>query len=153
MTSLNFEPIQLTRGQSIRKWIKDYNTPWIALTILTVLLFCGFFANFLVGDPMTNDLKARQIPPFTDWSHIFGTDILGTMVNTLLFAYIGVRILLLMAIIAPDLRNSLFASPVVELLSIGITSAEILRLLAGTLGLVLVIPITAIISAFWHQRS
>lgn len=100
----------------------------------------------------------RANPKMPTWQLIssgmnVGTDILGTMVNTLLFAYIGVRILLLMAIIAPDLRNSLFASPVVELLSIGITSAEILRLLAGTLGLVLVIPITAIISAFWHRRS
>ena len=100
----------------------------------------------------------RANPKMPTWQLIssgmnVGTDILGTMVNTLLFAYIGVRILLLMAIIAPDLRNSLFASPVVELLSIGIASAEILRLLAGTLGLVLVIPITAIISAFWHRRS
>ena len=100
----------------------------------------------------------RANPQMSSWQLIssgmnVGTDILGTMVNTLLFAYIGVRILLLMAIIAPDLRNSLFASPVVELLSIGITAAEILRLLAGTLGLVLVIPITAIISAFWHRRS
>jgi len=100
----------------------------------------------------------RANPQMSSWQLIssgmnVGTDILGTMVNTLLFAYIGVRILLLMAILAPDLRSSLFASPVVELLSIGITSAEILRLLAGTLGLVLVIPITAIISAFWHRRS
>ena len=100
----------------------------------------------------------RAHPQMPSWQLIssgmnVGTDILGTMVNTLLFAYIGVRILLLMAILAPDLRSSLFASPVVELLSIGITSAEILRLLAGTLGLVLVIPITAIISAFWHRRS
>ena len=66
MTSMNFEPIQLTRGQAVRKWIKDHNPPWIALTILFLLLFCGLFANFIVGDPMTNDLKARQIPPFTD---------------------------------------------------------------------------------------
>jgi len=100
----------------------------------------------------------RANPQMPSWQLIssgmnVGTDILGTMVNTLLFAYLGVRLLLLMAIIAPDLRDSLFASPAVELLSIGITSAEILRLLAGTLGLVLVIPITAIISAFWHRRS
>jgi len=56
MTSMNFEPIQLTRGQAVRKWIKDHNPPWIALTILFLLLFCGLFANFIVGDPMTNDL-------------------------------------------------------------------------------------------------
>ena len=75
-----------------------------------------------------------------------GTDILGTMVNTLVFAYIGVRLLLLMAVASPDLQ--LFKSPLVELLSVGMMSSEILRILAGTFGLVLTIPITALISAF-----
>ena len=75
-----------------------------------------------------------------------GTDILGTMVNTLVFAYIGVRLLLLMAVASPDLQ--LFKSPPVELLSVGMMSSEILRILAGTFGLVLTIPITALISAF-----
>jgi uncharacterized membrane protein len=79
-----------------------------------------------------------------------GTDILGTMVNTLVFAYVGVELLLVMAITAPNL--DLFQSPTVELLSIGIVSAEIVRLLAGTLGLVLAIPITAVISAFWNRK-
>ena len=64
-----------------------------------------------------------------------GTDILGTMVNTLVFAYIGVRLLLLMAVASPDLQ--LFKSPLVELLSVGMMSSEILRILAGTFGLVL----------------
>ena len=80
-----------------------------------------------------------------------GTDILGTMVNTLVFAYLGVRLLLLMAMASPDLQ--LFKSPPVELLSVGMMSAEILRILAGTLGLVLTIPITALISGFWNWRS
>ena len=75
-----------------------------------------------------------------------GTDILGTMVNTLVFAYIGVRLLLLMAVASPDLQ--LFKSPLVELLSVGMMSSEILRILAGTFGLVLTIPITALISSF-----
>ncbi len=77
-----------------------------------------------------------------------GTDILGTMVNTLVFAYLGVELLFIMAVATPNL--DLFRSPTVELLSIGIASAEIVRLLAGTLGLVLTIPITAIISGFWN---
>ena len=80
-----------------------------------------------------------------------GTDILGTMVNTLVFAYIGVELLLFMAVVDPNL--DLFRSPTVELLSLGIVSAEIVRLLAGTLGLVLTIPITAMISAFWNPKK
>ena len=80
-----------------------------------------------------------------------GTDILGTMVNTLVFAYLGVELLLVVTIAAPNL--DFFKSPAVQLLSIGVVSAEIVRLLAGTLGLVLAIPITAIICAFWNPKK
>ena len=79
-----------------------------------------------------------------------GTDILGTMVNTLVFAYLGAELLLVLTVGAPDL--DLFKSPPVQLLSNVVISAEIVRLLAGTLGLVLAIPITAIICAFWNPK-
>ena len=80
-----------------------------------------------------------------------GTDILGTMVNTLVFAYLGVELLLVITIIAPSAE--LFKEPTVQLLSVGVVSAEIVRLLAGTLGLVLAIPITAVICAFWNPKK
>ena len=80
-----------------------------------------------------------------------GTDILGTMVNTLVFAYLGVELLLVVTVVAPDLN--FFKSPPAQLLSIGVVSAEIVRLLAGTLGLVLAIPITAVICAFWNPKQ
>ncbi|MCE2403161.1 YibE/F family protein [Candidatus Poribacteria bacterium] len=80
-----------------------------------------------------------------------GTDILGTMVNTLVFAYLGVELLLVITIAAPNLE--FFKEPAVQLLSLGVVSAEIVRLLAGTLGLVLAIPITAVISAFWNPKK
>ncbi|MCZ6679538.1 MAG: YibE/F family protein [Candidatus Poribacteria bacterium] len=98
----------------------------------------------------------RANPNMATWRLIssgmnVGTDILGTMVNTLVFAYLGVELLFIMAVVAPNV--DLFRSPTVELLSIGIASAEIVRLLAGTLGLVLTIPITAIISGFWNPTE
>lgn len=80
-----------------------------------------------------------------------GTDILGTMVNTLVFAYLGVELLLVITIVAPN--SELFKEPAVQLLSLGVVSAEIVRLLAGTLGLVLAIPITAVICAFWNPKK
>ncbi len=92
-----------------------------------------------------------------------GTDILGTMVNTLVFAYLGVELLLVITVAAENnLFNfinigapslELFKEPTVQLLSIGVISAEIVRLLAGTLGLVLAIPITAVICAFWNPKK
>ena len=98
----------------------------------------------------------RANPNMPTWKLIasgmnVGTDILGTMVNTLVFAYLGVELLFIMAVVAPNL--DLFQSPTIELLSIGIASSEIVRLLAGTLGLVLTIPMTATISAVWNRRT
>ncbi|MDE0042410.1 MAG: YibE/F family protein [Candidatus Poribacteria bacterium] len=80
-----------------------------------------------------------------------GTDILGTMVNTLVFAYLGARLLLVLAVTAPNM--DLFQSPPIELLSVGVVAAEIVRLLAGTLGLVLAIPMTALVAGFWHSKA
>ena len=80
-----------------------------------------------------------------------GTDILGTMVNTLVFAYLGVELLLIISISTES--HELLIAPTVQLLSLSVVSAEIVRLLAGTLGLVLAIPITAIICAFWNPRK
>ncbi|MQG16677.1 MAG: ABC transporter permease [SAR202 cluster bacterium] len=133
MTSMNFEPIQLTRGQAVRKWIKDHNPPWIALTILFLLLFCGLFANFIVGDPMTNDLKARQIAPFTDIHHIFGTDILGKDMTARLVY--GCRSVLLVT--APSIIVALLIGTAVGLLAgyaRGWVDSILMRITDATLG-------------------
>jgi len=76
-----------------------------------------------------------------------GTDLLGTMSNTLIFAYLGLRIILLMTFAG----TSIFSGSKIEILSAETISAEILRLLAGSIGLVLTIPITAIVAASWDR--
>lgn len=98
----------------------------------------------------------RANPNMPTWKLItsglnVGTDILGTMINTLVFAYIGVELLLVITIGAPNI--DLFKDPPIQLLSVGVVSAEVVRLLAGTLGLVLAIPITAVICAFWNPKN
>ena len=98
----------------------------------------------------------RANPNMPTWKLIasglnVGTDILGTMINTLVFAYIGVELLLVITIVAPNI--DLFKDPPIQLLSVGVVSAEIVRLLAGTLGLVLAIPITAVICAMWNPKN
>lgn len=76
-----------------------------------------------------------------------GKDLLGTMSNTLVFAYLGLRLILLMTFAG----TSIFAGSKMEILSVETISAEILRLLAGSIGLFLTIPITAIVSALWDR--
>lgn len=76
-----------------------------------------------------------------------GTDLLGTIANTLVFAYLGLRLILLMTFAG----TSILTGGKLEILSTETISAEILRILAGSIGLVLTIPITAIISALWDK--
>ncbi|MGQ9610231.1 MAG: YibE/F family protein [bacterium] len=76
-----------------------------------------------------------------------GTDLIGTMSNTLIFAYVGLRILLLLTFWG----TNIFSGSKMEILSTETISAEILRLLAGSIGLVLTIPITAFTAAFWDK--
>lgn len=77
-----------------------------------------------------------------------GTDVIGTMANTLLFAYFGFRLLLVLS----SLSTTLFTANKMQLLSIGVVSAEIMRILAGSIGLVLTIPITVVIAGFWETN-
>jgi uncharacterized membrane protein len=76
-----------------------------------------------------------------------GTDVLGTMANTLIFAYLGLRIVLLMTLAG----THILSGSKVEIISAETVSAEILRILAGSIGLVLTIPITALAAAMWDN--
>ena len=74
-----------------------------------------------------------------------GTDVIGTMSNTLIYAYIGFRLLLIMAALGTDL----FSFTHMQLLSISVISAEVVRALAGSIGLIISVPLTIFIFAFW----
>lgn len=133
MATIDFEPIKLSYTQRVLKWIKEYNPPWIPIIILSSLLFFGLFANFVTGDPMANDLKARQIAPFTDIHHIFGTDMLGKdMTARLIF---GCRSVLLVT--APSIIVAIFIGTAIGLIA-GYTGRFIdtilMRITDATLG-------------------
>lgn len=66
-----------------------------------------------------------------------GRDIMGTMANTLVLAYTGAAIPMLLIFMAHDVA-------LVRLLSLDVVATEVVRALAGTIGLVLAIPITAL---------
>jgi len=76
-----------------------------------------------------------------------GTDIIGTMSNTLVFAYFGFRLLL---VLSSAINTEWFPETKMQLLSVGVVTAEIVRILAGSIGLLITIPITILISGFWQ---
>lgn len=68
-----------------------------------------------------------------------GKDVMGTMTNTLILAYTGTSIPLLMIFIAQHM-------PLIIILNTELISTEITRALAGSIGIILSIPATSVIS-------
>lgn len=90
-------------------------------------------ANALLG---FRELYARAI-------HV-GRDHIGSLVNTLALAYIGVSLplVLLLTAAGSDLTLSLNQE---------IVAAELIRTLVGSIGLILAVPLTTLAAAWWYD--
>ncbi len=75
-----------------------------------------------------------------------GKDIMGTMTNTLIFAYVGASLPLLL--LYADFGGSYF-----NFINFDFIADEIVRSLGGSIGLIMVIPITAFIGSFLYSRK
>ncbi|MCR4436078.1 MAG: YibE/F family protein [Clostridiales bacterium] len=75
-----------------------------------------------------------------------GRTVIGTMTTTLLLAYSGGYLTLLMLFMT---KNSSF----IRIVNLKIVASEILRIVAGSMGLVLVAPLTAITAGWIFSRS
>ena len=88
------------------------------------------------------DMSVREL--FLSGIHV-GRDMMGTMSNTLILAFVGGSITTLMLNYAYDLpMNQLMNS-----YNIGI---EIMQGVAGSLGIVLTVPVTALVAANWCHK-
>lgn len=68
-----------------------------------------------------------------------GRDIMGTMANTLILAYVGSAFPLILLTVN---------APLIKLINLNSIATEITSALAGSIGIILCVPITAIISAY-----
>jgi uncharacterized membrane protein len=68
-----------------------------------------------------------------------GKDAIGTMTNTLILAYIGGAIYMMIVIIAEDVS-------LIHFINSEAVASEILRSMAGSIGIIITVPVTAIIS-------
>jgi len=74
-----------------------------------------------------------------------GRAAMGTMVTTLLLAYTGCSLFLLLVFTAKSTHLS-------RIINLNLISAEILRTLAGSIGIVMVAPITAVVAGLLYHR-
>lgn len=75
-----------------------------------------------------------------------GRDAIGTMTNTLILAYIGSSLALVMLLIV-NTKNTLF------LFSLEMIAVQVVQSLMGIIGILLAVPITAGFSAFIYNRK
>lgn len=112
------------------------------------LLFAGIIIGTLgavmdIGMSIASamyEMKAinPEIPPKTLISSglNIGKDVMGTMSNTLILAYTGSSIPLLLLFMA-------YETPLIKILNLDMIATEIVRALVGSIGLIVAIPITA----------
>jgi uncharacterized membrane protein len=75
-----------------------------------------------------------------------GRDIMGTMANTLILAYTGGSLPFLLLYLAYEL-------PPAMILNSELIGAEVIRALAGSIGLIVSVPITAVIAGLLNGSS
>lgn len=74
-----------------------------------------------------------------------GRDVMGTMTNTLILAYTGSALPLMMLFVAYEM-------PLIKVFNMDMISTEIVRALAGSIGLIFAIPITALAAIFFKSN-
>ncbi|WP_408956406.1 YibE/F family protein [Natroniella sp. ANB-PHB2] len=75
-----------------------------------------------------------------------GRDIMGTMANTLLLAYVGGTIPLLLLLMGAEM-------PWIRVINMDLIATEVVRGLTGSIGLVISIPITALVTGILLKKS
>lgn len=122
------------------------------------LLFAGIIISALgavmdVGMSIASAIfEVKQVDPSLGWRKLYksgmniGRDIMGTMSNTLILAFAGSSISVLIIII-------LYKLPYIRLINLNLLAVEFIQGLSGSIGLVLTIPITAICAALLAGRK
>jgi len=75
-----------------------------------------------------------------------GKDVMGTMVNTLILAYVGTSVFLILIFMVNN-------TSLIDILNLDLVATEVVRALAGTIGLICAIPITASVSSILEKKS
>lgn len=75
-----------------------------------------------------------------------GRDIMGTMANTLILAYVGTSIFLILVFFMNGI-------PYFDIINMDAVATEIVRAIGGTIGLILCIPLTAYVATVLEKRG
>lgn len=121
------------------------------------LLFAGILIGALgaimdVGMSIASAIdEVRKVHPEANFKNLYnagmsvGRDVMGTMSNTLILAYTGSALPLMLLLVANNMSFS-------KIINMEMIAVEVVRALAGSIGLVLCIPITALVAAKLYSK-
>jgi uncharacterized membrane protein len=144
MTGASEEAIQL----SVNMLSVDFN--------FRHLLFAGIIISALgacmdVGMSIASSLdEIKMKNPDITWKELFmsgmniGKDIIGTMSNTLILAYVGSSITLILLFMASDMN-------IVEILNKETIAEQIVSAIAGSIGVIYTVPITSFVYSIFNR--
>lgn len=146
LTGLSSEEAQILRGSVLNQPAEFYSGLLAAGMLIGAL---GVIMDVAVSIASAT-WELRQTDPTLTRQQLYkrgmnvGRDIMGTMTNTLILAYAGsaLPLLLLMAQI-----------PSVKLLNLDLVATEVASALTGSLGLICTIPLTALASSYLMSAS
>jgi len=98
-----------------------------------------------IVNELANTAKLTKVKDLYSRSMVIGKDHITSMVNTLVLAYAGASLPLLLIF-----TNN--PHPFTEIMNYEMIAEEIIRTLVGSIGLVLAVPITTIIAANWYKK-
>ena len=96
--------------------------------------------------------EVKQANPRLAFSGLFtagfnvGRDVLGTMVNTLILAYAGGALPLLLLFMAHNIDY-------MNIINLDLVATEVVRSIAGSFGLLITVPLTAVLAALLMSRA
>ncbi len=140
LTGLSSEEAQILRGSVLRQPAHFYSgllAAGMLIGALGVIMDVGISIASAVAEVAKAD-KTLSAAKLYDAGMNIGRDIMGTMTNTLILAYTGSALPLLL------LTSQM---PSAKLLNLDLVATEVASALSGSLGLVCTIPITAFAAA------
>jgi uncharacterized membrane protein len=140
LTGLSSEEAQILRGSVLHQKPEFYSgllAAGMLIGALGVIMDVGVSISSAVAE-VAKTGKTLNTKQLYDSGMNVGRDIMGTMTNTLILAYTGSALPLLL--LASQISNS-------KLLNLDLVATEIASALSGSLGLVCTIPMTALAAA------
>lgn len=140
LTGLSSEEAQILRASVLVQQPPFYSgllAAGMLIGALGVIMDVGISIASTVAEVARTDLKLTKAALYESGMNV-GRDIMGTMTNTLILAYAGGALPLLL--LATQM-------PTIKLINLDLFATEVVSALCGSLGLVFTIPLTAIVSA------